>query len=531
MPRTDANPLLAERLPAILRLCQRLNAERDLPGLLDLLAREAARLLGAERASIFLLDRERMELETRVALGSAPIRFDARQGAAGAAALRGETVNIRNTHRDARFYAGVDATLGYRTRNLLAVPLSTHTGEIIGAFEVLNRRRGAFGPDDEELLRAIAAQAAVAIETAQLVNELQAHRDRLLTENVQLRKEVEGRFSPRQILGASARMREIVRTIEQIRDTSIDVLVTGESGTGKELVARAIHYSGPRAGGPFVALNCAALPESLVESELFGVERGVATGVSARPGKFENAHTGTLFLDEIGDLAPNAQAKILRVLQERMVERVGGRRTIEVDVRVVAATNKDLEAEVRRGPFRADLYYRLNVVRIRMPSLREIPDDIPLLANQFLARHCRELRRPAKSLDDAALRRLVAYPWPGNVRELENEMKRLAVLAPGRIVGPQDLSEAVRSPDAGTLLTRRDVPLPASGASLHGAVEALERRLIADALAACGGNQVHTARTLGLSRQGLIKKMERYGLRVPARRGAPRRRAGDQPAR
>src|SRR5262245_13023849 len=525
-----ALPALSERLPAILRLCQRLNAERQLPALLDLLAREAARLLGAERASIFLLDRERMELETRVALGSDPIRFDARQGAAGAAALRGETVNIRDTRKDPRFYSGVDATLGYRTRNLLAVPLSTHEGEIIGAFEVLNRRRGAFDPEDEEFLRALAAQAAVAIETAQLVSELQSHRDQLLSENVQLRKEVRGRFSPDGILGTSARIQQVIRTIEQIRDTSVDVLVTGESGTGKELVARAIHYSSPRAAAPFVALNCAALPENLVESELFGIERGVATGVERRPGKFEEAHRGTLFLDEIGDLSSGGQAKILRALQERVVERVGGRRPVAVDVRVVAATNKRLEAEVERGAFRADLFYRLNVVRVETAPLREIPADVPVLASHFLSRFCRELKRPAKTLDAEALRRLTRYPWPGNVRELEHEMKRLAVLAPGRVVEVGDLSENLRAGREGAApyaSLQGGIESPAGG-SLPDAIEALERRMIASALATTHGNQVQAARSLGVSRQGLIKKLKRHGLYHPTRR--PRGAARPTPA-
>jgi Nif-specific regulatory protein len=512
-------PSLGERLPAVLHLCQRLNAERDLPALLDLLAREATRLLWAERASIFLLDRERMELETRVALGSEPIRFDARQGAAGAAALRGETVNIRDTRRDPRFYSGVDATLGYRTRNLLAVPLSTHEGEIIGAFEVLNRRRGAFGPEDEDLLRALAAQAGVAIETARLVSELQAHRDRLLSENVQLRKEVRGRFSPGSILGTSPRIQRIVQVIERIRDAAVDVLITGESGTGKELVARAIHYSSPRAGAPFVALNCAALPENLVESELFGIERGVATGVERRPGKFEEANRGTLFLDEIGDLSAAAQAKILRVLQERVVERVGGRKPIPVDVRVVAATNKRLEAEVERGSFRADLFYRLNVVRIETAPLREVPSDIAMLASHFLARSCRELGRPAKTLGPEALRRIEAHPWPGNVRELENEMKRLAVLAPGRVVEEADLSDGVRSGQAGV---RPAAPPPDAAPAppavrLPEAVATLERRMLEAALAATGGNQLRAARALGISRQGLIQKAKRLGLYRPVR--------------
>jgi DNA-binding NtrC family response regulator len=361
------------------------------------------------------------------------------------------------------------------------------------------------------------------------VSELQEHRDRLLSENVQLRKEVRGRFSPDAILGTSARIQQIVRTIEQIRDTSVDVLITGESGTGKELVARAIHYSSPRAAAPFVALNCAALPESLVESELFGIERGVATGVERRPGKFEEAHRGTLFLDEIGDLSAGGQAKILRALQERVVERLGGRKPIAVDVRVVAATNKRLEAEVERGSFRADLFYRLNVVRIETVPLREVPSDVPVLASHFLARFCRELRRPAKTLAEGALRHLVRYPWPGNVRELENEMKRLAVLAPGRVVEESDLSGNVRSGRGGS---PPGAPTPdaleqAPGSSLPAAVEAIERRMITAALAATQGNQVHAARALGVSRQGLIKKLKRYGLYHPTRR--PRRAAGSSP--
>jgi DNA-binding NtrC family response regulator len=307
--------------------------------------------------------------------------------------------------------------------------------------------------------------------------------------------------------------------IERIRDASVDVLITGESGTGKELVARAIHYSSPRAAAPFVALNCAALPENLVESELFGIERGVATGVDRRPGKFEEADRGTLFLDEIGDLSAAAQAKILRVLQERVVERVGGRKPIPVDVRVVAATNKRLESEVERGAFRADLFYRLNVVRIETPPLREIPSDVAMLASHFLARSCRELGRPAKTLGAEALRRIEAHAWPGNVRELENEMKRLAVLAPGRVVEAADLSEGV---GAGTRGARPAAPLrdeaPAAPAlQLPEAIEALERRMLESALAATGGNQLRAARALGISRQGLIQKLKRHGLYRPVR--------------
>src|SRR5499426_3624240 len=440
---------LGEKLFPVLKICQKMNSERDLAALLDLIAREATKLIEADRASLFLLDRERGELWSKIALGSKEIRFDANLGIAGAVALTGQTINVEDAHHDPRFYKAIDLRTGYSTGSLLAVPLRSHEGEIIGTFEVLNKKTGAFNQEDEEILKALAAQAAIAIETAQLMEEMKRHRDQLQEENAQLWKEVEGRFSTQSIIGTSERIHAVLRLIDQISNSSVGVLITGESGTGKELAAKAIHYKSPRARKPFVALNCAALPESLVESELFGIERGVATGVERRPGKFEEAHGGTLFLDEIGDLSSSGQAKILRALQERVVERVGGRRPIAVDVRIVAATNKRLEAEVERGAFRADLFYRLNVIRIETAPLRDIPSDVPVLASHFLARFCRELRRPAKTLGADALRRLARYPWPGNVRELENEMKRLAVLAPGRVVEESDLSGNVRAGHGG----------------------------------------------------------------------------------
>jgi transcriptional regulator with PAS, ATPase and Fis domain len=341
-----------------------------------------------------------------------------------------------------------------------------------------------------------------------------------LGENRQLRREVEGRYALGSILGVSAKIQKLVQTVEQIRDSSVDVLITGESGTGKELLARAVHHSSPRSRAPFVALNCAALPDALVESELFGVERGVATGVERRTGKFEEANGGTLLLDEIGDLSLAAQAKILRVLQERTLERVGGRKAIPIDVRIVAATNKNLAAEVRRGAFREDLYYRLNVIHLRTVPLREIPEDIPLLAQHFLDHYCREVKRPRKTLSEAALRRLAIHPWPGNVRELQNEMKRLAVLATKKVAEVSDLSEEVQgiaSPQASTG--------PAGSRLLHDRVEALERELIREALEGSEHNQQRAARAIGLSRQGLIKKMKRYGLygSPSARRSQARR--------
>jgi transcriptional regulator with GAF, ATPase, and Fis domain len=411
---------------------------------------------------------------------------------------------VDDVSRDSRFFAGVDARTGFQTRNLLAVPLRNLRGQSVGVFEVINKRSGGFTDEDVEVARHLAAQASIALETAELVGGLRRDQNELLAANARLTREVQDKFSPHRILGDSPRLREVVRLIEQVADSSVNVLITGESGTGKELAAKAIHYHSPRARRPLVAMNCAALPEALVESELFGIEKGVATGVEQRIGKFEAAHQGTLFLDEIGDLCLTAQAKLLRVLQERVVERVGGRRTIPVDVRVLAATNKDLDAASKVGNFRADLYYRLNVVPIRMPALREIAEDIPLFAIGFLSEHCREMHRPPPELTAETIARLLSYAWPGNVRELGNEMKRLAVTVRRDRIEASDLAEPIRTagPVAATGLPR----------PLKDAVEELERGLIAAALDACRHNQQQAARRLGLSRQGLIKKMKRYGL-------------------
>jgi Nif-specific regulatory protein len=498
-----------DRLASLLYLSQQLNAERDLPRLLDFMAREVARLLAAERASVFLWDRSTDELWSVVALGSDPLRFEARRGVAGAVVHTGITINVPDVQEDSRFYPAIDARTGFRTRNILAVPLRNHTGEIIGAFQVLNKQQGIFTAEDEEMLKAVAAQAAIAIETAQLIGGLQQQRDALLVENTQLWQAVEGRYLQQPLLGNSPLIRQVIRLIEQLRDSAVEVLITGESGTGKELVARALHYTSRRARGPFVAVNCAALPSSLIESELFGIERGVATGVERRIGKFESAHGGTLFLDELGDLSAAAQATLLRVLQDHVVERVGGRRAIPVDVRVIAATNKDLEEAMSQGAFRADLYYRLKVIHIAMPPLRAMREDIALLVKHFLEQFARELGKGHLELTSEAMHCLENYDWPGNVRELAHEMKRLVVLSRGQLVTAAELSPEIQKASRSAVHMSRSLP---KGMSLKAAVEELEQHMLQEALVASGYNQVQTARRLGLSRQGLIKKLKRFGI-------------------
>ncbi len=495
-----------KKLRAILDVYRRMSAERNLEALLELVAQEATRLMNADRASIFLLDRDKRMLWAPVALGIDPIQFDARLGIAGSVALTGDTINVADAQHDSRFYSDIDTQVGYQTRSVLATPLRIGGGEILGTFEVLNKRRGPFTAEDEALLKALSEHASTAIETARMVGDIRYQRDLLQEQNIHLRQEVESKFSTQNIIGTAAQMQRVVRMIERLRDSSENVLITGESGTGKELVAKALHYNSQRARQPFIALNCAALPEGLVETELFGIERGVATGVSRRTGKFELANEGTLFLDEIGDLRLAAQAKILRVLQERSIERVGSRKVIPVDVRILAATNKDLDLEIQKGAFREDLYFRLKVIHMHMPALREVRDDIGLLANHFLTNYCRELHKDPKRLTASALKRLTAYPWPGNVRELENEMRQIAVLSRRTEITEEELSDTVRYKGAKGKATNGALPTR----SLKAAVEDIEKRWIMDALHMCRHNQLRAAKILGLSRQGLIKKKKRY---------------------
>src|SRR5512133_2597981 len=326
----------------------------------------------------------------------------------------------------------------------------------------------------------------------------------LREENARLRREA----GPLEMVGGGPAMQKLFELVRRAAPSEGRVLVTGENGTGKELVARAIHEGSRRRAGPFVKLNCAAVPSELIESELFGHERGAFTGaVAARRGKFEQAAGGTLFLDEVGDMHEAMQAKVLRVLQEGEFERVGGAQTLRCDVRVVAATNKDLAAEVKAGRFREDLFYRLNVVPIHAPPLRERREDVPELAARFLAEACeRNGRKPMRLARDAVLA-LQAHDWPGNVRELRNLVERLAILCDGPEISPDDVAAVL--PDARKPRTDRF----RTGASFHDLVEEAEREIILGALDAHADNVSDTARTLGLERSHLYKKMRALGVK------------------
>jgi len=349
---------------------------------------------------------------------------------------------------------------------------------------------------------------------------------RLNRENAALRRQLRERFSFRRLVGTSAPMQALYRLIEKIADTDSTVLITGESGTGKDLVAKTIHFNSSRSAGPFVPVNCAAIPRDLIESELFGHERGAFTGaVSGRAGRFELAAGGTLFLDEIGELPPALQAKLLRVIQEKEFERVGGTKTLRVDVRIVAATNRDLERAVKEGTFREDLFYRLNVLPLHLPSLRERPDDIPLLAEFFVTEICRRKKKPPMKITPRARECLVAYRWPGNVRELENAIERMIILGENGTIDVEDLpphirEAAVQGRDFSDAEGARPI-VPAlcwtpGGIDLDGLLEELERRLILKALEEAGGVKNRAAALLGLNRTTLIERMKKKGLMAPA---------------
>jgi transcriptional regulator with GAF, ATPase, and Fis domain len=391
--------------------------------------------------------------------------------------------------------------------SVIAVPL-WRGEEITGLLQADNRRTaGMFDENDLEVALLVGAQAALALDNAQLVGRLKLAEERARGENVYLKKKEERARFP-DIIGESPAMQQVFGQLDKVIDTRATVCIDGETGTGKELVASAIHYRSGRREKMFVAQNCAALPENLLESELFGHKRGAFTSAdSDKKGLFEIADGGTLFLDEMGEMPLSLQAKLLRVLQEGTIRPVGATAEKQVDVRIICATNRDLAAEVEKGRFRSDLYYRLMVFPIRLPPLRERREDIPLLAKHFLTKYSAEYRLELPGFSQEAVDALASYAWPGNIRELENEIQRLVIQAePGLPVEVTDLSPRLRKIE-GTVAK----VAPKKG-TLKEMMDQVERWLISEALRDHGGNKTRTAATLGITREGLHKKLDKLGL-------------------
>jgi DNA-binding NtrC family response regulator len=347
------------------------------------------------------------------------------------------------------------------------------------------------------------------LEEMKLILRKELDVRRLREENRSLREALGERYQFRNIVARSPKMQEVLATVERVASTQSTVLLGGESGVGKDLIARAIHEHSRRASGPFIKINCTAIPENLLESELFGYEKGAFTGANtAKPGRFELADKGTIFLDEIGDVPGSIQVKLLHVLQDREFERLGGTKTLKVDVRVVAATNQDLRAALEQGTFREDLYYRLNVVPISIPPLRERKEEIPYLADHFIARFARESGKPLSDITPAALRLLMDFHWPGNVRELENIIERAVALSAGTVIDVADIRLDVSAARPAPVVAGGSLPFPPEGMTL----EEFEDEIIRESLRRADGNKSQAARLLGLSRNALRYRLSKLGL-------------------
>ncbi len=404
--------------------------------------------------------------------------------------------------------------LGAGLRSSLRVPIRLE-GKTVGALSFHAAAKGSYGPEDVEIALRVADHVALAFshqrlaEEARRVEEARREAARLEERVRALSDELDSRDGFGRVVGASPAWRGVLVQASKVAPTETTVLLTGESGTGKEVVARAVHRASARGSGGFVALNCAALPEQLLESELFGYEKGAFTGAYApHPGRLEQAAGGTLFLDEVGETSPLVQAKLLRVLEAREFQRLGGTKVLKADVRLVAATNRDLHAAMARGEFREDLFYRLSVFEIHLPPLRERPEDVLLLTERFLEDLSRAVGRPAPGVSREARELLLSYAWPGNVRELRNALERAVILSEGGLVQVEHLPIAVARSGAARAASAAAVELPASGIDL----DALEKSLVVQALEKAKHNRTRAARLLGLTRAQLYTRLERYSL-------------------
>jgi len=489
------------RINQILEVSANWHAHQDLDRLLQDIAQAATRLLRSDRASIFLWDKQSRELVGHPALGieGKPLRIADDKGVAGAVLKSQQPRRWDRSDPTDEVDRRVDTSSGYRTDSLLAVPLVDLKGKPMGVFEVINHLDGRFDQQDENDLIELARHASAALANTQTMQRLIQTRDRLTQDAAQ----------QVQLIGSSPEMTSLKSTISRVGDTDLAVLLLGENGTGKEVVSRQIHYQSKRRFEPFIAVNCAAITETLLESELFGHEKGAFTDAhETRSGKFELASGGTLFLDEIGDMSLAGQAKLLRVLEEKVVVRVGGSTAIPVNVRVIAATNQNLVDLVRQKKFREDLYFRLTVVTMNLPPLRQRGEDVLQLADFFLTLFCNKIGRNKPVLSASARKRLVNHDWPGNVRELRNIIERIAYLTTGDLIDDTQI-DFVRSPRADDWNSSDLIDL---SKPLAEATDDFQVRYIEQQIKACNKNMTLAAERMGMQRSNLYRKMKQLGM-------------------
>lgn len=485
-----------EKLTLLLEVAKRLGSEDDMEKFLELTIYETSKILEAERSSLFLIDAKRNEIWSKVAQDAEieEIRLPIGKGIVGWVITHRQLLNVPDVYKDRRFNPEIDRLTGYRTRNILCAPIFSRDGRVIGAVEALNKKEGVFTTDDEEYITTLSSQIAVALENLQL-------KEQLMKENILLKRELQERAEDI-FVGESNEIKSLLQTVKKVAKSPSSVLIRGESGVGKELIAKMLHQLSDRKDRAFVKVSCAAIPDTLLESELFGYEKGAFTGAySTKKGLFELASNGTIFLDEIGDISPVIQAKLLRVLQEKEFLRIGGTKSIKVDVRIISATNKDLEEAIARGDFREDLFYRLNVITLFVPPLRDRKSDIPLLVNHFIKKYNRTMNRKFEGIEDSAMKMLMEYPWPGNVRELENVIERAIVLGDEPLITKKDI-----------ILTSESGNERKEEKTLRASIASIEKNTIEDALQKAGWNISKAAKSLGLKRTTLYYKMKRYGI-------------------
>ena len=489
-------------LSALLEVSKVLNSSFDLDKNLFRTMHVLGEFLEMERGSVFLLDQNTKELRIVAAHGLTKDqiekgKYKIGEGIVGRVLERGSPMIIPDVGEEPLFLNKTGSRMSRSGISFLCVPIK-FKGESIGVLSAdkIFRDKTILIDEDVRVLEIVASIIAQYVILWKHYRESEQEREHL-------RLELRGKYSLPNIIGNSDKMQEVFESVYRVADSKATVLLYGESGTGKELIAKAVHYMSPRSKGPFIKFNCASIPEGLLESELFGHEKGAFTGaIVARKGRFELANGGTILLDEIGDLPVALQPKILRVLQEKEFERVGGERTIKVDVRLIAATSRNLEELVLKGKFREDLYYRLNVVPIFMPALRERKEDILPITEHFLNRFNEENRKDV-SISPKALKILAGYNWPGNVRELENTVERLVVMSNGNVIEPVDLPMNLKVHSSRDILHKE---------SLSSGIEEMERSSILHALEETGWVQAKAARILGITSRQIGYKMKKYAI-------------------
>ncbi|PKL26677.1 MAG: Fis family transcriptional regulator [Spirochaetae bacterium HGW-Spirochaetae-3] len=476
----------------------------DATSLLTQILESATRLSAGEASSLILKNEEDGKLYFEIALGPKgrdikKFSLNPGEGIAGWVAEHGQSLIVNDVETDSRFYGDISKSIDFPTYSILAVPMIVRE-KCVGLFEIINKKdKKYFTQSDLQWLEIFAVQAAIAIENAKYLEKARE-------EIGYLRDQISTDKGYHVLIAKSPDIVEKLDLIERIAKTDSSVLILGESGVGKELIAEQVHLRSNRKNGPFVRVNCAALPEGLLESELFGHVKGAFTdAIQNRRGRFELADKGTIFLDEIGDLPLRLQAKLLRVLQQKTFELVGSSDTVTVDVRIVAATNRDIDAQVKRGEFRNDLYYRLNVLPIYVPPLRQRKEDIPALADFFLKKFGRETKKQFTGFTDQAIEHMLSYPWPGNVRELENAVERAVVIAKEKTIGARDLL-------IGDVAMGRD---EYRGKSLKDALTIFKKHFIASALDEHAWNQTETAKVLDIQRTYLSRLIKELSIANP----------------